>query len=66
MRMSVMHDVRPSRLDRSEQRIEIATRGDDVEVGLCREQAPDALADEVVVLGEHQANRQQGKNTAQG
>ena len=50
-------DVRPFRVDRGEQRVEIAAHGRDLEVGLRLEQTPDALADEVVILGEHEPDR---------
>ena len=44
-------------VDRGEQRIEVAADGDDLEVGLAREQPRDALTDEVVVFSEHDSNR---------
>ena len=56
-------DVRPLGVDRSEQRVEVAAHGRDLEVGLRLEQPPDALADEVVVLGEHEPDRH-GEDTA--
>ena len=57
-------DVRPLRVDRGEQRVEVAAHGRDLEVGLGLEQAPDALADEVVVLGEHEPDRHGREDTA--
>ena len=50
-------DVRLLGSDRSEQRVEVAADGCDIEVGMRVEQAPDALTDKVVVLGEHEPNR---------
>ena len=50
-------DVRPLCFDRREQRVEVAARRRDLEVGPRLEQAPDAFADEVVVLREHEPDR---------
>ena len=50
-------DVRPFRLDGGEQRVEIATRGRDLNLRMRLEQTADALSDEVVVLREHEADR---------
>ena len=50
-------DVRPFGLDRGEERIEIAARGHDLQVGLRLEQTPETLTDEVVILGEHEPDR---------
>ena len=44
--------------------IEVTADGGDLEIGLRLEQTPDALADEVVILGEDEANRHRQKNTA--
>ena len=43
--------------DGAEQRFQVAADGSDLEVHLRLEQAPDALADEVVILGEHDPDR---------
>ena len=51
------HDVRPLRVDRVEQRVEVPAHGGDLEVGLRLEQAPHSLADEVVVVGHHDPDR---------
>ena len=50
-------DVRALGIDGGEQRVEIAARRDDLDLGLRLEQAPDALADEIVVFGEHDSDR---------
>ena len=50
-------DVRPLCSDRREQRVEVTADGGDLEVGRRLEQAPDALSDEVMVLGEHEPDR---------
>ena len=50
-------DVRPLRVDRGEQRVEVAAHGGDLEVGLRLEQAPHSFAHEVVVVGQHQPDR---------
>ena len=55
--MSVTTTSGRSRLDRGEQRLEVAADGDDLDVRLRLEQTTDALADEVVVVGEHDADR---------
>ncbi len=44
-------------VDGSEQGTEIAAHRRDLELGLRLEQAPDSLANEVVVLREHEPNR---------
>jgi hypothetical protein len=49
-------DVRPLGVDRRQQRVEVATRGRDLHVGVRLEQAPDALANEVVILGQHETD----------
>ena len=56
-------DIRPLSVDRGEQRVEIAADGRDLEVGMRLEQAPDALTDEVVVLGEHEPDRRMAEDT---
>ena len=61
--MSVTTTSGRARLDRGEQRVEVAADGDDLELGLRLEQAPHALADEVVVLGEHEADRHAAEHT---
>jgi hypothetical protein len=50
-------DVGTLLVDRGEQRVEIAADGGDVEGRFRFEQSPDALADEVVVVGEHEPDR---------
>jgi hypothetical protein len=40
-----------------EQRAEIAARGGDLKVRLSLEESPDAFADEIVVLREHEPDR---------
>ena len=50
-------DVRLLRVDRGEQRVEVAADSRDLEVGPRLEQPPDALADEIVILGEHEPDR---------
>ena len=50
-------DVRPLRVHRIEQGAQVATRSDDLEVGLRLEQPPNALSDEIVILGENEPNR---------
>jgi hypothetical protein len=50
-------DVRSFRIDRSEQRIEVTSHGCDFELRYRLEQLPDPLADEVVVLGQHEPDR---------
>ena len=45
------------RVDRGQQGFEVAADGSDLEVGLVGEQAPEPLADEVVILCEHESNR---------
>ena len=57
-------DVGALGLDRREERFEVTADGCDLEIGLRLEQTPDALADEVVILGEDEANRHRQKNTA--
>ena len=51
------HDVGLLRVDGREQRVEVAARGDDLELRLGLEQPPNSLADEVVVVGEHDPDR---------
>ena len=55
--MSVTTTSGSLRVDRVEQRVEVAAHGGDLEVGLRLEQAPHALADEVVVVGQHEPDR---------
>jgi len=50
-------DVRPLGLDCGEQRVQVVAGGDDLDVGLRLEQAARALADEVVVVGDDDAQR---------
>ena len=57
MRMSVTTTSGLHAIDGLEQRLEVAADGDDLEPGLGLEQAPHALADEVVVLREHDPDR---------
>ena len=49
-------DVRALAIDGLEQRVEVPTDRRDLEAGLRVEQPPDALADEVMVFGEHDAD----------
>ena len=51
------HDVWPLHVDGGEERIEVTARRCHLEPRLRLEQPPDALADEVVVLREHEADR---------
>jgi hypothetical protein len=51
------HHVRPFSIDGREQRVEVPANRGDLKSGLPLEQAPDAFTDEVVVLGEHEADR---------
>jgi hypothetical protein len=51
------HHVRSLALDGRKQRIEVLADRGDLEIRLCLEQAPDAFAEEVVILGEHDADR---------
>ena len=55
--MSVTTTSGRSVVDRVEQRVEVPAHGDDLEVGLRLEQAPHSLADEVVVVGQHDPDR---------
>ena len=50
------HDVGELGVDGRQQLVEVAARADDLEVRLRLEQADDALADEVAVLGDHDAH----------
>ena len=50
-------NIWPFDLDRFEQRVEVTAGGRDFEIRLGLEQAPYTLANEVVVLGEHEAYR---------
>ena len=50
-------DVGALGLDRCEQRVEVAARGCDLDLRLELEQATETLADEVVVIGEHDPDR---------
>jgi hypothetical protein len=50
-------DVRLLRLHRDEKRVEVVAHRRDLDAGLRLEQPPDALADDVVVLREHHADR---------
>ena len=51
------HDVRGLAIDGLEQRVEVPADRGDLEPGLRVEQAPDAFTDEVMVFGEHDADR---------
>ena len=55
------HDIRQLRLDGGEQRVEVAAGSNDLDVGARLEQAPRALAHEIVVFGEHDAERHPSK-----
>jgi hypothetical protein len=50
-------DVRPVRIDCSEERCEVVARGDDRKVLTRLEQAADAFTDEIVIVGEHDPDR---------
>ena len=50
-------DVRSLRLDGGEQRVQVLADRDDLDLGLGLEQPPHALADEIVIICEHDANR---------
>ena len=50
-------DVGPLGFHRGEQRVQVAGRGNDLDVGMRLEQPARALADEIVVVGEHETNR---------
>jgi hypothetical protein len=55
--MSVTTTSRPLAIDGLEQRVEVPGDCHDFKSGLRLEQAPDAFADEIVVLGEHEPDR---------
>ena len=57
MRMSVTTTSGRSASTAASSDVEIATDGHDLEVGSRLEQAPDAFADEVVILCEHEPDR---------
>jgi len=57
------HDVGPLRVDSGQDGIEVLADGGDLQIGLRREQASHALADEVVVFREHEADWHLEKNT---
>src|SRR5207244_1648766 len=50
-------NVRMLRVDGREQRVEVAACGDHLDLGVCLEQASHALANEVVILREHETDR---------
>jgi hypothetical protein len=50
-------DVRPLRVDRCKERGEVATHGRDLDALRTVEQTAEALADQILVLGEHDADR---------
>ena len=56
-------DVRPLRIHRGQQRVEVATDSGNLQIRPRLEQAPDAFADEVVILCKHDADRHGEKNT---
>ena len=49
--------------DRGEERLEVVARCDDLDLGPRLEQTTQPLADEVVVLGEHEADRHAAEHT---
>jgi hypothetical protein len=51
------HDIGLLVLDRGQQRLEIAAGGHDLDLGVGCEQAPHPLANEIVVVGEHDSDR---------
>ena len=62
--MSVTTTSGRSRVDGRQERVEVVTDGHDLDLLMRLEQAPQALSDEVLVLGEHDANRHSDENTA--
>ena len=58
-------DVGPLGVDGREQRVEIAADGDDLDLRLGLEQAAYTLADEVVVVGEHDPDRHEPRRMTQ-
>ena len=55
------HDVRGLGFDGREEGVEVGAHGPDLEIRLCLEQSSHTLADEIVVICEHQANRHGGE-----
>ena len=57
-------DVGALSVDRGEQGVEVVAHGRDLELLLRLEQTPNALADEVLIFGEHEPDRHPGEDTA--
>ena len=49
--------IGPLCVNRDEQRVQVVADGGDLEVRPCLEQPPDPLANEIVILGEHEPDR---------
>ena len=50
-------DIRGEFVDRAQQRVQVAADAGHLQLGLGRQQSANPLADEVVVLGQHQPDR---------
>jgi hypothetical protein len=51
------HDIGRLLVDRGQERVEVAAHGSDLDLRHRLEQTAHSLADEVVVVGEHEPNR---------